>query len=191
MKNIFIIFSFLILPLLSNAQVEFNGIRVGESLEITKKNLVEKGFTQKLTQGNLISWEGQINARPCKIYTVSTPKSKLVWKLLVIPETHTSWSSTKAAVNKYVEILSKKYGAPSNQYFYFKTPYEEGDGHEMLALKTDNLVCMYSWDIPGGSILLDISSVVYQEAQIHISYEDAEVTKINLEEKSKIDQNTF
>jgi hypothetical protein len=50
---------------------------------------------------------------------------------------------------------------------------------------------MYSWDIPGGSILLDISSVVYQEAQIHISYEDAEVTKINLEEKSKIDQNTF
>lgn len=88
-------------------------------------------------------------------------------------------------------FFTKKYGQPSNQYFWFREPYKEGDGHEMLALKLDKLVCLYSWEIPGGSILLEIDSVVYEEARITISYEDEEVTKIARDEKSDIDNNTF
>jgi hypothetical protein len=61
----------------------------------------------------------------------------------------------------------------------------------MLALNLDKVVCLYNWNIPGGSILLEITSVKYGEAEIRISYEDEEVTKINTEEKSQIDNNTF
>ena len=61
----------------------------------------------------------------------------------------------------------------------------------MLALKLDKLVCLYSWEIPGGSILLEIDSVDYGEARITISYEDEEVTKIAKDEKSQMDNNTF
>ena len=186
------LFSFLFLiPFLSYSQVEFNGMRVGESLDITKKNLVGKGYVQKSSQGTVTIWEGTIGGKSGKLYTVCTPKSKLVWKFLVIPETHTDWYDTKAALNKYIEIFTKKYGTPSDQYFYFRKPYEEGDGHEMLALNVDKVVCLYNWNIPGGSILLEVTSVKYGEAEIRISYEDEEVTKINKEEKAQIDNNTF
>jgi hypothetical protein len=125
------------------------------------------------------------------VITVATPKSKLVWKFLVIPETHTDWYSTKAAFDKYVDIFTKKYGQPSDQYFFFRTPYKEGDGQEMLALKRDKLVCLHSWEIPGGSITLLIDSIEYGEARITIHYEDMEVSKIATEEKSQMDNDTF
>ena len=191
MKKFLLLSLLFLIPFLSHSQVEFNGMRVGESLEITKKNFIEKGFTQKSSSGNLITWEGTISGRKSKVYTVASPKSKLVWKFLVIPETHNDWYSTKAAFNKYVDIFTKKYGQPSNQYFWFRDPYKEGDGHEMLAIKLDKLVCFYSWEIPGGSILLEIDSADYGEARITISYEDEEVTKIAKDEKSEIDNNTF
>lgn len=190
MKKIFSIL-LLFFPLLTFGQVEFNGIRVGETFEITSKNLQEKGFVKKSSTGNLVIWEGVFSGKTGKVYTVSTPNSHLVWKLVVVPETHYSWSSVKWALDKYIQILSQKYGPAKDQFYYFKSPYEEGDGHEMLALKTDKLVCLYGWDITGGTILLEIKSYKYGEAQIQISYEDGEATKINREEKSKIDQDTF
>jgi hypothetical protein len=191
MKKFLLIPLLFLIPFLSHSQVEFNGMRVGESLEITKKNFIAKGFVQKSSKGNVITWEGTFGGKTGRIYTVSTPKSKLVWKFLVVAETHTDWYDTKASLNKYIEIFTKKYGAHSDQYFYFRNPYEEGDGHEMLALNLDKVVCLYNWNIPGGSILLEITSVKYGEAEIRISYEDEEVTKINTEEKSQIDNNTF
>ncbi len=187
------IFSLLLLffPLLGFGQVEFNGIRVGETFEITSKKLQEKGFVKKLDQGNVVGWEGVFSGKTGKVYTVTTPNSGFVWKLVVIPETHTSWSSAKLAVQKYVQILSQKYGEVKDGFYYFKSPYEEGDGHEMLALKSDKWVCFYTWEISGATIALELTSHKYGEAQIQISYEDGETTKINREEKSKIDQNTF
>ena len=188
----FLLFSLLFLiPFLSYSQVEFNGMRVGESLEITKKNFIEKGFTQKSSSSNLIIWEGTISGKKGQVYTVSSPKSKLVWKFVVIPETHTNWSSVKGAMDKFIGLFTKKYGEPTNQYFWFREPYKEGDGDEMMAIKLDKLVYLYAWDIPGGSIMLEVNSVVYGEARIKISYEDEEVANMAKEEKSQIDSNTF
>ena len=61
----------------------------------------------------------------------------------------------------------------------------------MMAIKLDKLVYLYAWDIPGGSIMLEVNSVVYGEARIKISYEDEEVANMAKEEKSQIDSNTF
>ena len=89
------LFSFLFLiPFLSYSQVEFNGMKVGESLDITKKNLVSKGYVQKSSQGTVTIWEGTIGGKSGKLYTVCTPKSKLVWKFLLFQK-HTPIGMTQ------------------------------------------------------------------------------------------------
>jgi hypothetical protein len=190
MKKIISLFV-LLFPLYSLAQIEFNGIRVGESLEITKKKLQDKGFTLKKAKGNHIEWEGSILGKTAEIFSVSTPISKFVWKIIVVPETHTNWSSTKSAVEKYLKILSDKYGEPKNEYYLFKEPYSEGDGNEMMALNLDKILCTYIWELPEGSIMLDLKSFKYGESQIWISYEDDVTSGLRNEESAKLEQSTF
>ena len=177
-----------LIPFLSHSQVEFYGMRVGESLEITKKNFIAKGFVQKSSQGNVITWEGTFGGKTGKIYTVSTPKSKLVWKFLVVAETHTDWYDTKLALNKYIEIFTKKYGAHSDQYFYFRKPYYEGDGYEHNAISLGYAEISSIYTFQDGNV---VSLEITKELSVKITYQNTRLAEIAVNKNKQKNSNDY
>lgn len=168
-----------------------DGITLGKTEKEVISKLISKGFklintptkTNKRYKGKLS------NEDDVEISILSTPKTKLVWKLII--ETYAyNWPNAKATFDNYKAKLVNKYGdSLSNNYHYFSTPYFEGDGYEMQALYKDKCTWYSSWDSP--TISIEIKSYEYGKAEIWISYENEKASEINNTEKAEIDNKTF
>ena len=174
---------------------KFNGIECGKPLNETITAFVAKGFVKKKfdpESPNLTSFVGSINGVKHEVGVVATPQTKIVWKFIIwLPET-SSWSSSKSMYFRYREIFTKKYGEPNSDHSFFSTPYEEGDGNEMLALHDKK--CTYSsfFDLEDGNgLIVKLVSYNYGEAQVVLHYENKIASLIDDKEKSLIEQNTY
>ena len=150
----------------------FNGVEVGKPLSITQNSLKSKGFIFNKNNGDIHQYSGKVNGESAKISIVSTPITKIVWKLHVEISTRYDWPSIKSEFEKYSETFIEKYGEPKSKYNFFSSPYEEGDGYEMLAIYKDKCDYFYSWEFEKYTIILKIDSYKYGEASIIISYEN-------------------
>ena len=188
-KKIILIFVALLLNTLTYGQT-IDGITLGKTEKEVISKLISKGFklintptkTQKIYKGKLS------NGDDVKINILSTPKTKLVWKLIITTYAY-SWPSAKSTFDNYKAKLVNKYGDSTTDNHYFTTPYYEGDGYEMLALYKDNCTWSSSWYSP--LIRIEINSFKYDVAEIWISYQNKEASEINNIEKAEIDNKTF
>jgi hypothetical protein len=190
MKKIKLILVFVIfLSNLSFGQT-VDGITLGKTEKEVTSKLISKGFklidvvskTTKRYKGKLSNGDDVI------INILSTPKTKLVWKLIIKTYAY-SWPSAKSTFDNYKAKLVNKYGDSTIDNHYFTTPYFEGDGYEMLALYKDNCTWSSSWYSP--LIRIEINSFKYDVAEIWISYQNEEASEINNIEKAEIDNKTF
>jgi hypothetical protein len=190
MKKIKLILGVLLLSTLSFGQT-VDGITLGKPENDVTSKLIAKGFklVERITP-TMKKYEGKLsNGDNVDITIVSTPKTKLVWKLVITAYAY-SWSSAKSTFENYKDKLVNKYGnSPSNNYHFFSTPYFEGDGYEMQALYKDKCTWYSSWDSP--TISIEIKSFKYNVADIRISYENEKASEINKIEKTEIDNKTF
>lgn len=135
-------FSFQIESLLAQ---KFNGVECGKPLNETVAAFLSKDFVKEqldTKNPSYVKIVGYFNGVKHRVAVLASKKTKIVWKFCVwLPET-SSWSSSKSEFLKYKEIFTKKYGEPTSDYNFFISPYEEGDGSEMFALKNDK--CKYS-----------------------------------------------
>ena len=174
---------------------KFNGIECGKPLNETITAFVAKGFVKNKfdpESPNLTSFVGSINGVKHEVAVNATPQTKIVWQFIIwLPET-SSWSSSKSMYFRYREIFIKKYGEPNSDHSFFSTPYEEGDGNEMLAL--NNKKCTYQssfYDEDGNGFLIKLASYQYGIAQVVLKYENKIASQIDDKEKSQIEQNTY
>jgi len=193
MKKIIFILLFVVVSYMGFGQT-FNGIDIGKSLKYTDSMLVVKGFVKDISfeSKGVFKYVGKVNQEDCEIYIVYTPKSKMVWKLNVFICHCSTWYSIKEKYEYYREVLDKKYGTPEKSYGFFGSPYNEGDGYEMLALKSKkcNYISFYR-DSENNKISVGMVSFKYEDAQIHITYENDIANKLNDKENMESDGNTF
>jgi len=179
----------------SSIAQKFNGVECGKPLNETVAAFLAKGFVKEQFDPNDPSYVrlvGYINGVKHDVYLVASKKTKIVWKFAVYLPASSSWSSSKSEFLKYKEIFIKKYGEPTSDYNFFSSPYEEGDGSEMLALKNDK--CTYSCffeDEVGNDLFIKLVSITYGKAQVVLHYQNKNALKLNNEEKSEIEQNTY
>jgi hypothetical protein len=170
----------------------FHGVHVGQSLSATQQAFLNKGFTHLRAVSGIKYMKGVVNGDKHEIGLVYTPTSKKVWKIVVYTSPVSSWSLLKYQYGKFKDLLTKKYGAPTSEYWFFKSPYSEMDGLEMLALSEDALVSsVFYEDAQGNSIHLEMVSYIVNEGQIKIGYQNAEAAKIYETETEKLEQDTF
>lgn len=62
---------------------------------------------------------------------------------------YTNYDSLKIDYNTIKELMVNKYGKPKSAV-KFSRPYEDGDGYELLALKTDKLLVADIWENVNG-----------------------------------------
>lgn len=166
-----------------NTHLTFKGIPIDGNVNDFAAGLSKEGFTQiRDLEDNSILLNGRFADFDAVIILQAIPKSKTIWKVLVITkEAYTSWSSIKADFEKYKELYTKKYGKPSNDFHFFSPPYYEGDGYEMQALKLDKCSYFTVFELPEGPISLKIE----QEGFIVFGYEDRINAKIMVSESEQ------
>jgi len=185
MKLIFSI-AFALLIYTSGAQ-EFMGVKVeGDNATFISK-FKAKGFIITYAENqNVVTMKGAVGGKQYELLISSTPKTKQVWRISVYLPEATSWSIIKSEYEDYLGVLTEKYGAPEKKYSFFSSPYNEGDGYEMNAIKLEK--CYYSafWSDSVG-IMIKISKF----QQVQISYENEKNSALNDLEKKQINSQIF
>jgi hypothetical protein len=192
MKKITTTLAVMLISIVSNAQV-FMGISVSGPVASFNAQLRAKGFTMDALQseGDLYVFNGTISTKDVEVVVITTPTSKLVKKIVVFYPKQESWYSLKSEFNDVFEVISKKYGQPDDNYAFFKSPYEEGDGYEMTAVGTENCFYLSAWKANATFPNQTIAVRIVKSKRVTLAYEnDAMMTKSDLEQE-KIDQNTY
>lgn len=183
MKKIIIITLGLFLSLKGISQ-EFMGVKVEGGKSSITNQFTEKGLT-KVTSANpnVLIFEGDVNGTNVELYVAFTPKTNVAWKFSVYLPKRTNWYELKGDYEKYVQIFTNKYGAPTTSYSTFLSPYYEGDGYEMSAVSLDKTSYACFWDV--------YSIEITKYKQVRLGYENIENEKLNREEKNEINNATF
>lgn len=135
----------------------FKGIPIDGNLNSFVSKLKAQGWNGvEVNEENAIL-EGIFGGESCKLLLYSTKSTKTVYQAVVILNNDSSWSSLKTTYNEYKALLKSKYGKGTS-YEFFTSPYEEGDGYEMSALRNDKCTYATTHDVPNGTITLFIVS---------------------------------
>ncbi len=169
MKKLFLFLCTITCMNMLNAQeqhLEFKGITIDGPISTFVQQLEKQNFVFKEYQDGFAIMEGTFVGEDCTLLILYTPNTKTVAKVAVyLDKEYTSWYSIKSAYNKLRDVYISKYGTTTSDYRFFSSPYEDGDGYEMTAIKIDK--CHYAMFYDNG-----ISLAIATTKQIKIIYED-------------------
>ena len=168
----------------------FNGVKIGGTIAQMKFKLEQKGFKTDEIKNNVLWMVGKMAGRNVMLGVVGSPKTKTVWKVLVILTDDKSWYDLKSEYFNTKDILTKKYGEPKDCYAFFSSPYYEGDGYEKQAVENDKCTysCFYG-QVEEGK--LDLSVSISESFHVTIHYENVELSKLKKIETEQLEQSAF
>lgn len=185
MKKLLFVLTLALGTIVINAQ-EFMGVKCDGKKDITISTFKSKGFILSSDEDGSAILKGKIGNDDVELYVSYTPISKLVWSFRVFLPKQSSWYYLKSDYEKYISILTEKYGAPEKTYSFFSSPYVEGDGYEMTGVSVDK--CNYAsfWTKEQG-VRIKISKY----KQVQISYENSKNSTLDDEETKSLNSKIF
>lgn len=157
----------------------FKGVSMGCNITTFVSQLKAKGFTVNYESDNGVVLEGDFAGKSnCKVYVFPTKQNKMVWKVAVRFPEQSSWYSIKSEYHTFKDSYTEKYGKPES-YEFFSSPYEEGDGYEMTAIRVEKCYYVSFFTTEMGTITLEIDI----DKCVQVSYEDSINTAIKSKEK--------
>lgn len=161
--------------------IRFHGVELGD-YESFKDSLVAKGFSYMNSFETQHSFYGVFANEIVALCVLVSPISNTICKVIVYFPEKTDWSALKKDYFAKKNLYCQKY--PLNKdYEFFSSPYEDGDGYEMRAVKMGKCNYVSFFLAVGGYITVEID----KSARLSVVYEDRENTKIaqnELEEKA-------
>jgi len=157
----------------------FKGVPIDGTLNEYVSKMKQSGFTLIGTEDGVAMLKGDFAAYKDCIIGVATLKQKdLVSKITVIfPESKT-WSSLSSNYYNIKELLTEKYGEPSEIVEKFDTYSEpEDDNSKMHEVGMNNCKYYTTYEMEHGSIQLSIENDGFSTSFVMLSYFD----KINSE----------
>ena len=137
------------------------------------------GYTVIDEEGNLVLMKGKFTNRDATLLVCSSVKTHTVWKVCVVFEEARSWSSLKSDYLEYKELFTKKYGKSSDSYEFFSSPYYEGDGYELQALRNEKCHYITIFENNVGYVGVQMKT----SERLGIDYEDKMNSKISSKEQ--------
>ena len=186
MKKLILLLAFVALGAASYGQ-DFLGIKPSGSRDYTVNQFKAKGFYVDGGSNNVVAMKGKLNGQQIELNIVYTPITKTVCKFSIYMPEHTSFYYLKKDYEKYVDVFTTKYGAPSDRYAFFKDPYYEGDGYEMQAVTNEKAVFSSFW--LGDAMNLSVS--ISQWKQVNIIYENVANMALKETESNRLNINAF
>ena len=165
---------------------EFMGIKVDGKKDAAIVAFKSKGFILKDDSDGSVVMNGRIGSDVVELFITYSPITKTVWGYRVFLPKQSTWSYIKSDYEKYLGILTEKYGSPEKSYNFFSSPYDEGDGYEMTAVAVDKCTYAAFWTKEQG-VRIKISKY----KQVQISYENAKNSELDDAETKSINTKVF
>ncbi|GHT68740.1 hypothetical protein AGMMS50239_34440 [Bacteroidia bacterium] len=152
----------------------FKGVPIDGTLNEYVSKMKQSGFTLIGTEDGVAMLKGDFAAYKDCIVGVATLKQKdLVSKITVIFPERNTWSMLSSNYFSLKEMLTEKYGEPSEVVETFDTYSEpKDDGGKMDAVKFDNCKYYSIFETEKGSIELSISHNSVMSCYVILAYFD-------------------
>jgi len=187
MKSVFTLFLFFVLTITSIAQnntdknehLTFKGVPIDGTLNEYVNKMKNSGFTLIGIEDGLAMLEGDFAGYKNCIIGVSTLKGfDLVNKIAVIFPEKETWSSLSSNYYNLKELLTEKYGEPSENIEKFDTYSEPSDDEDrMFEVQSDNCKYYTTFELENGGIQVSIDHQGFSSCFVKLIYFD----KINSE----------
>jgi len=192
MKKFFLLVLLVFLTFSSLSAQSFNGVPLGRGLSETYQSFLDKGFKPLRSVDGIRYLVGSVAGDKYEIGLVYTPISKKVWKIVVYTMPVFSWDLLKYQHAKFKEILTRNYGEPSSDFWFFQRPYYEGDGFELQAIRKNALLsAVFFQDSQGNHIYMELESYQIGQGQVCVSYENSTAQELNKAETRKLESSSF
>ena len=186
MKNLFSFFLLFIsvVGFGQNGHIKFRDVELKGPILNFVSEMQKLDYTVSGTEqgGSAMIMAGKFIGRECKLFILSTAKTKTVWKVVVYFNKTNDWITLRSDYTALKELINDRYGKPFKTVESFSDPYQEGDGRELQALKKNKCIYDTFWKTREGVVKLSITSF----CQIAIGYEDRINSQVDLKEKSSV-----
>lgn len=136
-----------------SAVIEFKGIPITGDVDAFAAKLQALGYNPLAVTDEDVVMTGEFVNKDCVVLLHFTPKTKQIYNVFVaLNDTYSSWTTIKSVYHTYKDLYIKKYGQPEKDLHFFLSPYREGDGCEMIALKNNECRYITRFKVSGGSI---------------------------------------
>lgn len=172
----------------TNKHMAFKGVPIDGTLNEFVLKMKKSGFTHIGTKDGVAMLKGDFAAYKDCILGVATLKQKdLVSKITVIFPERDTWYSLSSNYYNLKELLTEKYGEPSEVVEKFDTNIEpEDDNSKMHEVGMNRCKYYSAYEMENGSIRLSIENDGFSTSFVRLSYFDKINSKI-IREKAKGD----
>lgn len=166
----------------------FKGVPIDGPLSEYVNEMKRSGFNQVETKEGVAILQGDFAGyKDCLIGVVTLDQKDLVHKITVIFPDKDTWSNLSSNYFNLKELLTEKYGEPSEVVEKFDTRSEpDDDNSRMHQVKFDNCKYYTTYETDEGSIQLSIDHESVSSCFVRLTYFDKINGKI-IREKAKGD----
>jgi hypothetical protein len=166
----------------------FDGVPLSGNIDLAVAKFKAKGYKVSQTAESAYIMKGMVAGENVQIFLFYTPKTKQVFKMTAYLDERSTWYSLKAHYERYVQVLTDKYGESSSTYESFDKPYYEGDGYEISAVELEK--CNYAtyW-MNKDNLTLGVEITKYK--QVKLTYENDTNMILYKKERGEQQKNSF
>lgn len=157
----------------SSDHLSFKGVPIDGTLNEFVAKMTQSGFTSFATEKGVVMLKGDFASyKGCIIGVATTQGKDLVSKITVVFPEKDSWSLLASNYFNLKEMLTEKYGKPSESVEKFDTYSEpKDDGMKFLSVQTDKCKYYSIFATEKGNIELQIKGS-YTSSFVILSYFD-------------------
>lgn len=157
--------------------LQFMGIPIAGSSEFFIQQLEAKGFAKISEFESSYTLYGKFANEIVELTVLASPRTKTVCKVIVYFPEKTSWNDLKEDYFAKKRLYRSKY-LLTDEFEFFSSPYEDGDGYELRAVKAEKCNYHSFFKEIGGHIGVSIAPKLC----VKVTYEDDTNMKVAKEE---------
>lgn len=158
----------------TSGHLKFKGVPIDGTLSEYVNTMKKSGFTVIGTEEGVVLLKGDFAAyKDCVIGVATLKGMDVVSKITVIFPNHETWGNLSLNYFNLKELLTEKYGKPSEVVEEFNTyPEPRDDNSRMHAVAMDNCKYQTRFELENGNIQLSIENDGFTSRFVMLSYYD-------------------
>lgn len=158
----------------SSNHLVFKGVPIDGTLKEYVSKMEKEGFTDLGIENGTAKLNGEFAGyKECNLSVTTLKQKDLVYKIEVKFPKKDTWSTLSGNYFDLKELLTEKYGNPTEVVEKFDTNLQPRDDNDKIFnVKSDNCKYFSTWKMDKGEIQLSIQHKGFESCYVTLSYSD-------------------